>query len=108
MFAKDKEEHDRRLTQVLKRLESANIMLNPRKCELSKTSMKYIIDRTGVKADPDKTDAIREMESPESVSDLRKFLGMENQMGKFSLITEGTASAKHAWLWGPEQENAFS
>ena len=87
VFGKDKEEHDRRLVQVLKRLESANVTLNPRKCEFSKTAVKflgYIIDRTGVKADPDKTDAICKMESPKSVSDLRQFLGMVNQMGKFS------------------------
>ena len=74
----------------------------------------YIIDRTGVKADPDKTDAICKMETPKSVSDLRRFLGMVNQMGKFSPnIAELTQpmrellSSKRAWLWGPEQEKAF-
>ena len=79
MFGENKEEHDRRLIQVLKRLESANITLNSRKCEFSKTAVKffYIIDRTGVKA---KTDAICKMESPKSVPDLRRFLGMVNQM----------------------------
>ena len=64
-----------------------------------------------VKADPDKTDAICKMES---LSDLRRFLGMVNQKGKFSPnIAELTQpmrellSLKHAWLWGPEQEKAF-
>ena len=118
VFGKDKEEHDQRLIQVLKRLESAHVTLNPRKCEFSKTAVKflgYVIDRTGVKADPDKTDAICKLESPKSVSDLRRFLGMVNQMGKFSpYIAELTQpmrellSSKRAWLWGPEQENAFT
>ena len=82
VFGKDK--HDQCLIQVLKQLELANVTLNPRKCEFSKTTVKflgYVIDRTGVKADPDKTNAICKMESPKSVSDLRPFLGMVNQMG---------------------------
>ena len=87
MFGKDKEEHDQHLIQVLKQVELAHVTLNPRKCEFSKTAVKflgYVIDRTGMKADPDKTDAICKLESPKSVSDLRRFLGMVNQMGKFS------------------------
>ena len=118
MFGKDKEQHDEYLTQVLNKLKTANVTLNPRKCEFSKTTVMflgYVIDRTGVKADPDKTNVICKMESPKSVSDLRRFLGMVNQMGKFSPnIAELTQpmrellSSKHVWLWGSEQENAFT
>ena len=40
--------------------------------------------KDGVRADPEKTKAISEMAIPQSVSDLRRFLGMVNQLGKFS------------------------
>ena len=43
-----------------------------------------MIDRHEIRADPDKTGAICQMEAPHSVSDLRRFLGMVNQLGKFS------------------------
>ena len=55
------------------------------------------------------------MKAPRSVSDLKRFLGMVNQLGKFSpRITELTQplrellSTKQAWLWGSEQETAFN
>ena len=118
VFGKDEGEHRERLAKVLKRLESAHVTLNPSKCEFNKTTIKFlghVIDRTGVKADPDKTQAITRMEAPRSVSDLRRFLGLVNQLGKFSPnIAEITQplrellSSKRAWLWGPDQEKAFA
>ena len=86
VFGEDEGEHCERLVKVLKRLESVHVTLNPSKCEFSKTTIKFlghIIDCNGVKADPDKTKAITEMEAPRSVSDLRRFLGLVNQLGKF-------------------------
>ena len=52
------------------------------KCEFNKSSIKFlghIIDKDGIRADPDKTSAISR-----SVSDLRRFMGLVNQLGKFS------------------------
>ena len=118
VFGKDQEEHQRRLAKVLERLESANVTLNSNKCEFNKTSVKflgYVIDHNGVRPDPDKTEAICRMEPPKSVSDLRRFLGMVNQMGRFSPnIAELTQpmrellSTKRTWLWGPEQDKSFT
>ena len=118
VFGKTQLEHVQRLADVLKRLESANVTLNPNKCVFNKTSVKFLghmIDRTAVKADPAKTEAICRMSAPSSVSDLRRFLGLVNQLGKFSPnISELTQllrelmSSKRAWLWGQEQENAFT
>ena len=55
------------------------------------------------------------MEAPCSVSGLRRFLGLVNQLGKSSPnIAELTQplrellSTYHAWLWGPDQEKAFT
>ena len=79
-------EHDRRLRQALERIEAANVTLNPSKCEFNKAKVKflgYVIDRHGIRADPEKTETICQMEAPHSVTDLRRFLGMVNQLGKF-------------------------
>ena len=55
------------------------------------------------------------METPKSVSELHRFLGMVNQLGKFSPnIAELSKplrellSAKKAWLWTPTQDKAFT
>ena len=86
LFSRDKEEHRRRLPVVLKKIEAAGVTLNPNKCEFGKTQLKFLghlIDENGIRADPDKTSAIIKMEPPTNISELRRFMGMVNQLGKF-------------------------
>ena len=114
----NQQEHDERLVKVLERVQSAGVTLNAEKCEFGKPSLKFLghcIDKNGVSADPEKTAAICQMTPPRSVSDLRRFMGMVNQMGKFSPnIAEISKplrellSVKRAWLWGAEQDRAFN
>ena len=118
VFGANREEHDLRLIATLQRLEAAGVTLNPKKCEFHKHSMKFlghVVGSDGIRADPDKTTAILEIPPPENVSDLRRFLGMANQMGKFSpRLAEVSQplrellSTKQLWTWGPSQEQAFA
>ena len=74
MFGKDNKEHDERLNRVLQRLQQKSVTLNREKCEFRKRSIKFlghIIDKEGLRADPDKTAAIVKMEPLKSVSELR-------------------------------------
>ena len=117
VFGKDQSEHDVRLMTALKRVEVARVTLNPEKCEFGKTKIKFLghlIDEEGIRADPEKTSAIVKMKPPTDVSGLRRFLGMVNQLGKFSKdLAELTKplrellSNKCTWLWGPAQDEAF-
>ena len=118
IFGRDEKEHDERLTGVLKRIQSAGATLNPDKCEFRKKQLKFlghIIDENGIRADPEKISAIVEMKAPTNISELRRFMGMTNQLGKFSHnLAELTQplrqllSTRSTWLWGPEQEQAFT
>ena len=72
------------------------------------------MDRKGIRADPDKTRAIQELDRPENVTELRRILGMANQLGEFSpTLAEVTQplrellSTKRAWVWTSSQELAF-
>lgn len=97
VFGKDKEEHDERLTQALKKITAAGVTLNPKKCEFGKEQLKslgHLIDREGIRADPDKITAITEMKAPTHVSELRRFMGMANQLGKFSPNPSDNSLAK--------------
>ena len=117
IFAKDMEHH-KRVTSVLIRIKEAGVTLNMDKCEFAKskiTFLGHLIDENGIQADPAKTSSILQMEPPTNVPELRRFLGMVNQLGKFSRnLAELTQplrellSKKQAWLWGPNQEQAFS
>ena len=84
---KTKEEHNRRLAQVLTGLEKAGLTLGLEKCEFNQPSVKFLgqmVDRNGIRPDPDKVKAIQEMPPPRNVSELQRFLGMINQQSKFS------------------------
>ena len=87
VYGKDKQEHDNRLTMVLKRIKAAGITLNPTKCEFARTQLTFLghlITHDGISADPAKTSAIKNMRPPNNVTELRRFMGMANQLGKFS------------------------
>ena len=115
IFGSNKDENDKNL---LAALESAGVTLNPNKCEFYKGSIKFlghVIDKDGIRADPSKTQAIVQMEAPQSVANLGRFMGMVNQLGKFSPRLAEHAqplrellSSKNTWIWGPVQDRAFS
>ena len=80
VFGTSQQEHDCRLHTVLTRLSSAGITLNSDKCEFSKNSLIFlghVINPQGISPDPNKTAAISQMDTPKSVTELRRFLGMK-------------------------------
>ena len=87
IFGANRAEHDARLIAVLERLQAARVTLNPENCKFCQTEVKFLghlIDARGIRADPQKTSAILEMEPPHNITELRRFMGMANQLGKFS------------------------
>ena len=87
IFGHNQSEHNTHLLAVLKRLDTAGTTLNVVKCMLGKESVRflgYIIDKSGIRADRENTSAILQMEPPKAVTELRRFMGMVNQLGKFS------------------------
>jgi len=94
------------------------LTLNSDKCEFSKSQVKFldqVIDSKGVLPDPDKTKAIVQMEEPKNIADVRCYLGMVNQLSKFSPDLSSKTkplhdllSQKKQWLWGPSQQKAFA
>ena len=74
----------------------------------------HVVSAEGIRADPNKTSAISAMPAPTPVLDLRRFMGMVNQMGKFSPHMAELSqplrellSTKRSWNWGPCQDQAF-
>ena len=110
--------HDERLVAVLSRLEKPGLTLNKATCEFSKAEVKFlghVLSQDGVRTDPDKVIVIVNMVEPTTVKKLLRFLGMVNQMRKFTHnLAEITKplrdllSKKNQWTWGPAQEQAFS
>ena len=79
--------HDERLQAVLKRLAESNITLNLDKCEFSKSEVKVlgnIVSANGISPDPEKIEAIVNLPAPKTIREVRSFLGMVNQLSKFT------------------------
>ena len=118
MYAKTQKEHDIRLEAVLKRIQKSGVTLNPEKCGFSKSSLTFlghVVDKHGVHPDPQKTDAISNMKPPKNVTELRRFIGMVNQLGKFTpRLAELThplrelLGKRNLWRWESSQNVAFS
>lgn len=115
VWGQDQEQHDLRPHAVLQRLEDAGITLNAGKWELSKEKVVFlghIISVEGIHPDPTKTEAITEMKVPTNVMELRSFLGMVNQLGRFipqlsdkDKSLRDLLSKKNSWIW--DQDAAF-
>ena len=87
VYGMDQDEHDDRLLKVLQRLEAAGLTLNKEKCKFSQKQVKFLgqmVDKSGVHPDPAKVKAIQKVPKPKNVGDVRRFLSMVNQLGKFS------------------------
>lgn len=111
------EEHLRNLDAILQRLQDYRLRVRKDKCEFFKPSVEYlrhVIDASGLHTAPSKSRAIADAPPPQSVSQLRSFLGLLNYYGRFipnlasmlkplhSLLCKGKS-----WNWNEACQEAF-
>ena len=117
VHGKTREEHDEHLRAVLQRLSTLGMTLNSSKCMFAQSSVNFlghVIDSQGIHPDPNKVSVIKHFGTPTNVSDVRRFLGMVNQLSKFSpdlaTITQPMRELlvrDNVWIWGEPQERSF-
>jgi len=104
------EEHDEHLTIVLQKVAAAGITL---KCEFSCKEIRFLgqlVDSQGIRADPSKVKAVQQMKESKNISEFHRFLGMINQLDKFTpknTKPKRDLSTKNQWIWGSAQQRAF-
>ena len=117
VHSKTQEERDKRLTVVLQKIAATGVTLNTNKCEISQTQVKFLgqlIDKHGIYPDPTKISALKKMKAPTNITELRRFLGMINQLGKFipqlsdsNKPLRELLSVENQWVWTSCQQQAF-
>lgn len=117
-FSKTKEEHESLLKKVHERLDEAGLKLNEEKCEYKKQEIKFlghIINSEGCKPDPSKIESIQNFPEPRDITELRRYLGMVNYLGRYlphlSTVLKPMnelLQKETAWAWGPSQTAAFT
>ena len=111
------DKHIRNVEEVLRRLETAGMRLKRSKCAFMLSEVEYLghrITAEGLRPTPEKTQAIVNAPAPQSVSQLKSFLGLVNYYAKFlpnlssALAPLYSLLQKHVeWSWGKDQEEAF-
>ena len=79
VFSKDEESHYRHLEIVLKRLKEHELYVSPKKCEFFTDEMEFLgllIGKNGIRVNPKKVEILRTWPKPDSITDLRSFLGL--------------------------------
>lgn len=113
----NKEQHDDRLKNVLKRMKENGIKINKDKCLFNVSSVKYlgfVIDGNGIHKTEDKIRAVKEARIPENVKELQSFLGLVTFYARF---IKDLATIAHPlyqllknetrWEWSQNCNNAF-
>ena len=117
VFGKSESEHDDTLKTVLDRIKAAGLKLNKKKCEFKKQSLEFLghnISYKGVSVSSDKIDAIKRLNPPKTVQELRRILGMFNFVTKFVKNAQSNLSPLNellkkdsSWCWETSQQSAF-
>ena len=86
VFASTQSEHDRRLLQLLKRLDEFNVKINAKKSCFNVKEVHYlghVINEKGISPDKDKITAVADAPKPTNHKELRSFLGFLQYYSKF-------------------------
>lgn len=118
IHTEDETSHRTKLIQVKEKLQKAGLLLNEEKCAYFQSEVKFlghIVSAAGVRPDPEKVEVIKNMEKPEDLPALRRFLGMVQYLGRYvQNLSEilgplnELLRKESSWTWGPLQDKAFN
>ena len=105
------------LDRVLSKLQEAGLKLKPRKCQLFKEEVEYlvhIVSASGIKTVPKKIQAVRDWPEPNNVTELRSFIGLCSYYRRFILGFADIAKPPHRltskgepFVWTSECSQVF-
>lgn len=103
--SKSEEEHKEHLIKLFERFDMYGIQLNPAKCVLGTNQVKFLgyqVSAEGTRPLPEKVQAILEFKKPETVKQLRQFLGTVNFYRRFIPGAAKDQALLHDILRGPK------
>ena len=111
---KTEEQHLENLETVLHKLETAGLRLRRSKCTFMAPEVEYLghkISPQGLHPTPDKIKAIRDAPKPESVNELKSFLGLLSYCSRFLPNASSTLysllQSNKKWAWSGKEQAAF-
>jgi len=109
--------HNTKLREVLDKLQTHKLKLQPDNCEFLRKEVNYLghqITEAGVRPDPQKVVAIEQFPTPTTAKQLKMFCGMISYYRRFTPNCSQIASPLYKplkkdakFVWTETQENAF-
>jgi len=110
-------DHVKHVRLVLERIERAGLTLKREKCHFGARAVEllgYVVCSQGIKANPDKVQAISTMPPPTNAKGVRRFLGMcgyyRQTIEHYAHVAEPLVQLTHKrtrFHWGTDQQEAF-
>ncbi|KAK3515691.1 hypothetical protein QTP70_028534 [Hemibagrus guttatus] len=118
IYSRSMADHQRHVMEVLHRLRTYHLFFKAEKCLFHQPSVQflgYVIDRSGIRMDEKKVDAVRDWPRPTSVKELQRFLGFANFYRRFirgyssvtSPLTNLLRNKPKSLTWTPTTLQAF-
>ncbi|GBG65889.1 hypothetical protein CBR_g54180 [Chara braunii] len=117
IFSKSAEEHAQHVETVLPLLRQHKYKVNLEKCEFGRTKILYLgheVSAEGIRSEDAKVASIRDWPRPQTVTEVRSFLGMcgyyRNFVKNYSTIASPLTDLTRLdtpWDWSDECESAF-
>ena len=86
VFGKDNNHHDRALESLLQRFRECSLTFNPKKCKFRLPQIEFfgsVFSKDGMKPSPSNVEALKQMDPPKNVSEVRSLLGMAQYSARF-------------------------
>lgn len=86
VFGSSLSDHNNKLKEIFQRLQTANLRLQPDKCEFLRKEVLFLghsITENGIKPNHEKTKSVDQFPIPKSVKDIQSFLGLCNYYRRF-------------------------
>ena len=86
VFGRNIQEHCERLDTVLLRMREHNLRVKLSKCKITARQVAFlghVVSQSGIQPDPAKIAAVRDIPRPQSIKDIRSFLGLAGYYRKF-------------------------
>lgn len=113
----DFDTHLRVLREVFKRIHQAGLTINKEKCVFCRPELRYlgyVVNSSGLLVDPEKVDAILKIESPKTVTEVRRIVGLASWYRRFipsfsTLVSPLTrlTQKNYPFNWDEECEHAL-
>lgn len=117
IYGRNAEEHNENVHKVLSVLKECNVVLNSAKCVFNVTEIDFLghhLSAAGVSPFSSKIEALQSFRSPQTVEELKSFLGLVTYIGRFipnlgtrTYVLRELAKSREKFDWKQKHEKSF-